>query len=161
MGERQKISLAGEWRFAFDPAETGINFCGGWYDLELPERVMLPGGTHTNQIGIKNTVMDKDNMGDPWIYIEIPEGWEGKQVILYMERTSRTMVWLDGIPMGECDKVQMPQYYDLTAAAAPGKHNLTVRVNNKAVRPLQYATRTLNGIMGDIQLIAMDAVSIK
>lgn len=170
MGERQKINLAGEWRFAFDPAETGINFCGGWYDLELPERVILPGGTHTNHIGIRNTVMDKDNMGDPWIYIgaawyqrdiEIPQEWSGKQITLYMERTSRTMVWLDGIPMGNCDKVQMPQYYDLTAAATPGKHNLTIRVNNKAVRPLQYATRTLNGIMGDIHLTASDAVCIK
>ncbi len=170
MSERMHMNLAGEWRFAFDPAETGINYCGGWYDLELPERVILPGGTHTNHIGIKNTVMDKDNIGEPWIYIgaawyqrdiEIPQEWAGKQITLYMERTSHTMVWLDGIPMGSNDDVQVPQYYALGAAATPGRHNLTIRVNNKAVRPLQYAARTLNGIMGEVSLQATDPVCIR
>ncbi len=34
-------SLAGEWRFALDRADTGVN--EAWFNRDLPDRIMLPG----------------------------------------------------------------------------------------------------------------------
>ena len=50
---RQKISLQGEWSFALDSLQAGIN--ERWFDKDLPETVRLPGTLDENGKGIPNT----------------------------------------------------------------------------------------------------------
>ena len=61
MEARKRIPLSGDWKFAMDPLHQAINFCGGWYDYDLPDTVQLPGTTDTNMMGIKSTVSDVDH----------------------------------------------------------------------------------------------------
>ena len=170
MQERQKIDLSGEWRFAMDPLETGINKSGGWYEQYLPGTIKLPGTTASNQIGIPPQLRDRDNTGTGYMYIgaawyqrdlDIPETWADKRVELSIERTAHTMVWVDDVHVGGLDDTQAPQVIDLGEAAFPGTHTITVRVNNSSCRPLQYGRRKINGMEGGISLTAMDKVYIK
>jgi hypothetical protein len=167
----ERVSLAGQWRFAFDMKAAGINFCGGWYARKLTETLILPGSVVSNKKGIFNTMEDIDNIGEPYSYvgaawyqrdIDIPQGYAGKNVILILPRTCCTMVWVDDVFIGESDAVQSPQAYNLSAAAFPGRHQLTIRVDNTPRRPLNYFTgRARNGIEGDIRLEIRDPVYIK
>jgi hypothetical protein len=43
---RKVISLAGQWLFKLDPADTGEK--EKWFDSRLPERINLPGSTAEN-----------------------------------------------------------------------------------------------------------------
>ena len=50
---RQKIDLQGEWQFALDTAQTGIE--QHWYSTNLADSVQLPGTTDLNLKGFLNT----------------------------------------------------------------------------------------------------------
>ena len=47
--KKNTIDLSGEWRFAMDPENVGIN--EGWYNTTLSDRVSLPGSMLTNGKG--------------------------------------------------------------------------------------------------------------
>jgi hypothetical protein len=137
------IGLSGEWRFAFDIKGAGLNYCGGWFERTLSETVVLPGSAVGNKKGIYNTMEDVDNRGDPWGYVgpawyqkdfEIPPEAEGKNAVLILPRTCHTMVWVDETAIGESDCFQAPQVYELGRTAFPGKHRLTIRVDNSRRR---------------------------
>jgi hypothetical protein len=165
------IGLSGEWRFAFDIKGTGLNYCGGWFERTLSETVVLPGSAVGNKKGIYNTMEDVDNRGDPWGYVgpawyqkdfEIPPEAEDKNAVLILPRTCHTMVWVDETAIGESDCFQAPQVYELGRTAFPGKHRLTIRVDNSRRRPENYAPgRIPNGIVGDIRIEIRDSVYIK
>ena len=96
METRKTIPLSGEWKFAMDPLHQAINFCGGWYDYDLPDTVQLPGTTDTNSMGVEVKVKDLDHPGSRYQYagsawyqkeVDIPEDLAGKRVILFLERT--------------------------------------------------------------------------
>jgi hypothetical protein len=167
----ERISLAGQWRFAFDMKAAGINYCGGWYTRKLTETLILPGSAVGNKKGIFNTMEDVDNIGEPYSYvgvawyqrdIDIPQDYAGKSIALILPRTCCTMVWVDNVFIGESDAAQSPQVYNLSAAAFPGRRQLTIRVDNTPQRPANYTLgRMRNGIDGDIRLEIRDSVYIK
>jgi len=45
----QKIDLSGEWRFATDPSDIGVE--GKWFSQPLPEVICLPGSMASNGKG--------------------------------------------------------------------------------------------------------------
>lgn len=168
----EKLGLSGEWRFALDPKSVGINFCGGWYGVRLPETVRLPGTAAGNGKGVRCMVDDVDNVGEDYAYVgaawyqrdvEIPEQWRDRCVRLVLPRTARTMVWMDCIPLGENTLIQAPQCYELGAAASPGLHTLTIRVDNSPVRPMNYGnpSRCENGLEGELRLEAREKVYVR
>lgn len=61
METRKRILLSGDWKFAMDPLHQAINFCGGWYDYDLPDTVKLPGTTDINRMGVEMKVKDVDH----------------------------------------------------------------------------------------------------
>ena len=169
MNSRIIRDLAGEWRFACDPTRQSINLCGGWYDYELPERVILPGTTASNNKGVPSTVKDVDHMSSAYQYvgpawyqrdIEIPEEWRDKRFVLFLERTARTRVWIDSSFAGSSDRLQTPQRYDLGRLLYPGKHTISIEVDNEVRRPVQYAAHLTNGITGRLRLEVMDRIFI-
>lgn len=63
--------------------------------------------------------------------IDIPAGWKGTDVSLFFERCHwQTSVWVDGSFAGSADALGAPQTFDLTSLATPGRHTLTVRIDN-------------------------------
>ena len=78
-----------------------------------------------------------------------------------MERSKNTRVWVDRTFCGGEDTLSAPQWFDVSAAMTPGKHTLTVLVDNARLPPVGPAhavderTQTnWNGIVGRIELRA-------
>ena len=101
--------------------------------------------------------------------IEIPAEWKGRAVVLRIERAMwKTDAWLDGRSAGSCDSLVAEHRHEL-GILAPGRHRLTVRVDNRMIHNLSTITHAYgpetqsrwNGMVGRIVLEAADAVSVK
>ena len=112
-----------------------------------------------------------DYAGPAWYQrdIEIPAAWQGKRVTLFLERCRWvTTVWLDDKRIGSQDSLIAPHVYDFGAGVAPGKHRLTICVDNTVkinlggfVSALFGGTwGNMNGIIGRIELAATPPVWI-
>ncbi len=156
------LDLSGPWAFAFGQA-------GGAMPENFTDTIALPGTTETNRKGPENAEKRVQGLtrlyrfdGPAWYRQEvlIPDGWRGKRISLYLERTKHTRVWLDGEPCGENPMLCTPQVYAL-GKLAPGPHVLTVCVDNSR-RPVpgemhQMSDNTQgnwNGIIGRLELQA-------
>lgn len=102
--------------------------------------------------------------------IEIPAGWQGRRVVLTLERPHwETRVWLDGQARGTNNSLFTPHEYDLGTQVAPGKHRLTIRVDNRLVVDVgvnshgvtDHTQGNWNGIVGNISLRAAAPVWIE
>lgn len=77
----------------------------------------------------------KHYLGAAWYQrdLEIPSGWSARRVSLFLERAHwETTVWLDDRRIGSNNSLVAPHEYDL-GAVAPGRHRLTVRVDNRQI----------------------------
>ena len=108
---------------------------------------------------------DKYYAGVAWYQrdIEIPRDWRDRRVVLTLERPHwETRVWLDGQPLGSNNSLSTPHEYDLGTGITPGKHQLTIRVDNSLVIDIGVNSHCIsdhtqgnwNGIVGDISLRA-------
>lgn len=176
---RQKIDLDGTWNFALDPQGKGEQ--EKYWNMEFSDEVLLPGTTDSNQKGTVNTNKSETTQlsryykyaGAAWYSrnIDIPAAWKGKRIILFLERTRPTTVWIDGQEIGKCDYLSTPQEYVLTRFLTPGSHKLTIRVDNGDAIPRQIrssshacteSTQTnWNGIIGRMELQAMNPLYIE
>ena len=93
--------------------------------------------------------------------IEIPAAWAGRRVVLFLERPHwETRVWLDDRCLGTNDSLSTPHEYTLGVGLAPGRHRLTVRVDNRLVVDLGENSHSVsdhtqgnwNGIVGRLEL---------
>lgn len=135
---RETIPLDGTWRFAMDTSGIGID--RQWLAASLDDSVLLPGTMDENKKGIVNPDtgetmrLSRELMysGMAWYQkeINIPDKWDGKNIRLIMERTKPTKVWVDSDPAGENSDILTQQVYDLSDLLTPGKHTLTILVNN-------------------------------
>lgn len=110
-------------------------------------------------------------MGAAWYQrdVEIPDGWEEKQLALFMELVRwRSTVWIDDVCMGDFTSLCVPHRYRL-GNLSPGVHSLTVRVDNRMLyhyRPDAHGVsdsvgHTWNGIAGRVELTAKNTVSLE
>ena len=181
-----ELSLEGEWAFALDSLDVGLE--EQWQTKSFGEVIQLPGTTDDAGYGVPNTLppsIEKPQVlhltrkhsyvGPAWYSkeVEIPAAWEGKQVELELERVIwGTSVWVDGQEVGQAqESLVAPHRYDLTAYLSPGKHRITVRVDNRERYAIStggmahaYTDHTQirwNGVIGEVKLTAKDAVSIE
>jgi hypothetical protein len=179
----ENLTLAGKWRFSRDEAKIGLT--EKWYAGVLktvgagPSEISLPGSTDEAKAGVPNPI--KPNLrglyrpnvyaGPAWYQREvaIPAAWKGRHVTLFLERNHWTVhVWLDGNDMGTQDSLISPQIYDFGTNVAPGKHLLTICVDNTLkfnlgpIVSINYAAgqTNWNGIIGAIELRASDPVAL-
>lgn len=109
-------------------------------------------------------------LGAAWYQreIEIPADWNGKRVVLFLERPHwGSTVWIDGKNVGYDRSLVAPHEYDL-GSLAPGKHRISIRVDNRMLLPYRPDAHSVsdslgmswNGIVGKIELRARSAVWI-
>ena len=114
---------------------------------------------------------DKYYAGPAWYRrdIEVPASFQGKQVSLHLERCHwETRLWLDGAEIGRRDSLSVPHEYDLGTALSPGKHTLVLRIDNRLLVDVGINAHSVsdntqtnwNGIVGDMALVARDAVQV-
>ena len=156
-----------------------INLATTW-KTELGD-ITLPGTTDTNRKG--NALEKKDettHLSRLYSYVGelsykceviIPVEWKKKNILLHMERTKATSVLVDGKLAGRNNNISTEQVYDLTDFLKPGKHTLTIQVDNtdKNVPPQLLSnshaytedTQTnWNGIIGRFYLEALNPFHI-
>lgn len=101
--------------------------------------------------------------------IEIPKDWNGKRVVLFLERPKwKSTVWLDDREIGSNLSLCTPHEFDF-GQLPPGKHRLTVRVDNRMILPYRpdshgvsdSLNQSWNGIVGKMELRATPPVWIE
>jgi hypothetical protein len=77
---------------------------------------------------------DRHYVGVAWYKrtVEIPAGWRGERVVLYLERPHiETEVWVNGRPAGMRNSLCVPHQYDITSLVRSGRNTLAIRVDNR------------------------------
>lgn len=101
--------------------------------------------------------------------IEIPSAWRDRSVALRLERALwQTDVWVNGRHLSSCDSLVAEHRHEL-GALSPGRHRLTVRVDNRMIHNLSTITHAYgpetqsrwNGLLGGISLEAASLVSFR
>lgn len=101
--------------------------------------------------------------------IEIPRRWQGMEISLRIERALwQTRVWVDGLEKGVDDSLVTEHRHNL-GVLAPGRHRLTVCVDNRMLYNISTITHAYgpetqtrwNGLLGQISLEAKPPVSIE
>ena len=202
------LPLAGEWRFALDRTNAGIN--ENWFAKDLPDKIQLPGilqaqgygddiTTHTPWVLMLGDAWwkiqpaslrehfsqpghvevpflaqpPKHYLGAAWYQrdVEIPTNWIGKHFTLFLERAHwQSKVWVDDREFPANDSLVAPHITDL-GALTPGKHRLSIRVDNRLQLPAaghlvdshsisDGLGAAWNGIVGKIELRATSPVWI-
>lgn len=100
--------------------------------------------------------------------VDIPASWGGKPVEFYIERTHwETTVWVDNTEIGMQNSLGTAHIYNLGQALKPGKHRITVLVDN-SVKDINvgqnshsisdHTQTNWNGMTGSLYLKARPAV---
>ncbi len=101
--------------------------------------------------------------------LDIPEGWKGRNLLLTLERPHiETRAWLDGRTLGSRNSLSTPHQYELGTSVTPGKHLLTLRIDNRLVVDVGINSHSVsdhtqgnwNGVAGEISLRALPPVWI-
>jgi hypothetical protein len=121
------LNLNGQWDFRFDASNTGET--GKWFSgTSFDKKIMVPFPWGSNLSGVK------DEADIAWYSrkIEVPAGWQGKQVfIIFGASDWKTKAWLDGNLLGEYQGGYTPFEFDITPYLKPGSsQNLVVRVDD-------------------------------
>lgn len=190
------ISLEGTWYYALDSLNTGLQ--ENWQNRDFNKTLELPGTLDEASVGVPGPLMDGDReyvfshlarkhyyVGPAWYQkeVEIPEDWSNKQITLTLERVLwESRVWIGGREIGTRESLVAPHRYDLTEALSPGKHIITLRIDNSNKYPginvrgssyelesskelaHAYTNHTQikwNGVIGDLQLEAKEFLNIK
>jgi hypothetical protein len=165
---RATIPLNGIWKFRLDAEDIGVT--EKWFALEFYDTVQLPGTTDENHKGVKKDEQCIDRLSRFWYWkgpawyqrrVTIPNFWKGKRITLLLERTKNTRVWVDETFCGWEDTLSAPHVFDVTAVMTPGRHTITLLVDNAKLPPVGPAhavderTQTnWNGIVGRMELRA-------
>ena len=161
----QKIDLSGLWQVYLDAEKSPA------LPAAYPDAMMLPGTTSAAGLGPENPARETYFLTDArkfegyaWFMRTFESGdWQNQQVMLTLERTRRTTVWLDGSELGHQDSLAAPHRYFLPGLTS-GIHTLVIRVDNTG-----YPTKgghltspdtqsNWNGITGEISLTVGKAI---
>ena len=186
------IDLSGVWEVKLDSTNIGDSedwasnkFVGTSIDLPNTLDDVAIGTPSTLEPAINNYVMSNltrkhQYIGKAWYQkeIEIPASWKDKNIQLGLERIIwESSVYVDGNLIGSANSLVGSHNYNLTKSLTPGKHLLTVCIDNSNKFPLINVAGTMypdkvnqdmahaytnhtqikwNGILGDMQLVASD-----
>lgn len=170
---RKAIELQGVWQFELDGDKKGIE--KQVFHRKLADTISLPG---TTSMAKKGTYSEKREIGcltDPYLFegyawyakdITLEEEDLQGEIVLYLERTRMTKVWVNDVLVGEADSLNTPHQYNLTKYITEKNFHLTILVSNvdyptKGGHLTSPDTQTnWNGIIGDIALHIYEPVYI-
>jgi len=103
--------------------------------------------------------------------IVIPENWNGQFIGLFLERCHwESRLWIDNKEAGMQNSLGTPHQYDLSKILTPGKHRLTLCIDNrtKDIDPglnshsiSDHTQTNWNGIVGQMYLEARPIINIR
>lgn len=149
---------------------TGSIYDSSWYFNPVMEKYRRPGNLKFPFW----LTPDKHYLGAAWYQREliIPEKWKDKTIDLILERPHwQTSVWIDTLFLGSQNSLSTPHRYSIeTNMVGPGRHNLTIRVDN-AIRDIDpgnnshsitdHTQGNWNGIAGKMLMTAKNGCNIR
>ena len=143
---RETLDLAGQWSFALDPGDVGID--EQWQMGDLAAAIQVPGSWEEQGFGdppathpLGGWSKHHQYEGAAWYHrlIDIPSQWADKSIQLQLKGVRwRSQVWLDGQEVGAQESLSTPHVYDLTPFVQPGSsHHLSIRLDNRMIYPLK------------------------
>ena len=185
------ISLAGSWAFKIDSLNEGET--SSWYNKPVSffkQQINLPGTMDDADFG--NPVITKPELtravmlhlwrkvsytGAAWYQkeITIPAGWDKKHIELFLERVIwQTNIWVDGEKINEMgESLVAPHTFNLSNYLKPGKHIITLRIDNSRKYDISLGTANFaqaytddtqiiwNGVIGKIELRSTSKIYIE
>ena len=167
------LDLRGTWRCRTDEAACFTAPDGRWEGTPF----VLPGSACENSIGTPlhyTGETDPDTLRAPrqryaylaplWLQreVDIPADFAGQAVTLFLERVNMaSRLWVDDLEIGrQIVELSAPHIYDLTGKLTPGRHTLTLRLDNRDLLSLGdmasgYSPDTQDywiGVVGRIEL---------
>lgn len=167
------LDLCGTWRCRTDEAACFTAPDGRWEGSPF----VLPGPACENGIGTPlhyTGETDPDTLRAPrqryaylaplWLQreVDIPADFAGQAVTLFLERVNMaSRLWVDDLEIGrQIVELSAPHIYDLTGKLTPGRHTLTLRLDNRDLLSLGdmasgYSPDTQDywiGVVGRIEL---------
>ncbi len=166
---RQYLSLEGKWQFSLDTANKGM--AQNWFKNLLPDSIDLPGTTDLRKKGFLTTDSSLLHLSRVYSFvgvcwyrkqIDIPNEWADKHISIYLERTKKSMLWIDSSFVSEMKNLQTPHERDLSKYLTPGKHIITLRIDNSLSKTpygdvhiySEHSQTNWNGIIGKMYLEA-------
>lgn len=126
----QWISLNGEWEFAYDDKNVGID--EGWESRStpLPKKIIVPFAPETQMSGIGDTSFH------PYVWyrrvVTLPAAWNGKRVLLKFGAVDyEAKVWVNGRMAGEHVGGGVPFSLDVTHLLKQGPNAVVVRAEDQ------------------------------
>lgn len=188
----EKIDLSGIWEVKLDSTNIGVS--NNWSATKFQgSKIELPGTLDDAGLGKSNTLEPAINnyvmsnltrkyqyIGKAWYQkeIEIPSSWDEQKVILSLERIIwESSIYVDGELLGSANSLVGTHEFDLSKKLTPGKHLLTIVIDNSNKFPNinvagtkypdkvnqdmahAYTNHTQikwNGVLGDIELKAFN-----
>lgn len=161
------LTLRGNWSVTFNADNGKQRTCN----------ITLPGTIDTNFLGnAPKDTTETTHLTRLYAYtgkahyrrsIDIPKEWRKKQLLLFIERTKPTWVYIDNTLVDSCNFISTPQRYILPNIR-PGRHTIEIIVDNSSSVPKQiyssshaYTEDTQtnwNGIIGDIHIEPVDGL---
>jgi hypothetical protein len=149
-GKGDDISVNTKW--------TGGIVDKSWFTAKKYEKYRQPGNVKVpfwlNPL--------KSYVGAAWYQknVVISREWQGKHISMFLERCHwETELWVDDREVGTQNSLGTPHEYDLTKFLTPGKHRITIRVDNR-ISVTDHTQTNWNGITGKLELRAISPVSI-
>ncbi|HYX26976.1 MAG TPA: hypothetical protein VE863_00310, partial [Pyrinomonadaceae bacterium] len=125
----QWLNLNGEWEFAFDDDNKGLE--EGWHDgRTLPLRIVVPFAYQSELSGID----DKAVHEVVWYArnFEIPEDWKESDVLLNFGAVDYSCVlWINGHEVGHNQGGHVPFQFEIAPYMRKGTNRLTLRVEDR------------------------------
>ncbi len=141
------MDLSGDWSYKLDYDDIGVAK-EYFKEIFLPGGYRLPGSACENGYGRKQEYFDSltkeavrapreryEYIGPLWLQreVDVPASFGGKYVRLFLERVNiASELWVDGVKIGrQIIELSVPHVYNLTGLLPPGRHTLTLRVDNR------------------------------
>ena len=169
-----ETDLSGTWEFSLDPEGTVKADAPFGEVIELPGTTDLAGKGNEPADTLETMRLTRRHsyVGKAWYRKKVvaPYVWRDKELVLYLERTKATKLYLDGALVDSCNDVSTPQSYRL-GKLRPGVHTLALCVDNGGGVPEQvirsshlYSEDTQtnwNGVIGRIEFAPAESFSAK
>jgi hypothetical protein len=148
-------NLNGEWSFAFDALDEGIQ--KGWPEGEtaFDKTILVPFPWGSRLSGVK----DEADIGWYQRDITIDQSWQGKRVFLTIGASDwETSVWIDGSFLGRHRGGYVPFSFELTDHVRNGEvQQLVIRVDDARREFTLYGKQGYGNVRGIWQTVYLEA----
>lgn len=131
--------ISGTWNFKLDIHKVGLDGESFKSANFFDDIIKLPSTTAYEKKGEVNINREIGNLTEEYRFegfawfkkiIDIEENLENKYITLFLERTRKTIVWINGNPLEEQDSLSAPHIYDISKLLVTGKNEIVIMVDN-------------------------------